>query len=195
MQQLVSCSADSTLRLWSLASGACEATLQGHESKVYGCAIVSSATQRRGGGEGASSAAAAAVVLASCSHDETVRLWSLPDGRCTDILRGHTGAVFSVVGLHCGGKVASAAADATVRIWRLSDGACVSLLHEHAEPVCGLASLGASRLASCSDDGVVLEWDTDSGSCLGKILCPAAPCCITALPGVGWGDDEGLSPP
>jgi phospholipase A-2-activating protein len=58
--------------------------------------------------------------FASCSNDETVKLWSL-DGTNLQVLKGHNGFVFSVMTLDSG-EIVSGSDDCTVRVWR--DGAC-----------------------------------------------------------------------
>ena len=54
--------------------------------------------------------------FASCSNDETVKLWSL-DGTNLSVMKGHTGFVFSVMTLDSG-EIVSASDDCTVRVWR-----------------------------------------------------------------------------
>lgn len=58
--------------------------------------------------------------FASCSNDETVKLWSL-DGTSLLEFRGHSGFVFVVDTLETG-EVVSGGDDCTVKIWK--DGAC-----------------------------------------------------------------------
>ncbi|WP_257264687.1 WD40 repeat domain-containing protein [Endozoicomonas sp. ONNA2] len=60
--------------------------------------------------------------LASCAHDETVKVWDLsePDGQqCMATLSGHTNRVNSVMALP-GGRLISGAADNTVKLWDLN---------------------------------------------------------------------------
>ena len=59
-RKLASASFDHTVRLWSVASGACMRVLQGHTDEVYGVAFLPNGKQ-----------------LASCSWDRTVRIWTL----------------------------------------------------------------------------------------------------------------------
>ena len=68
-----------TVRLWDIASGRCEATLQGHTAAVW--SVSWSGDGRR---------------VVSGSRDQTVRLWDIASGRCEATLQGHTAEVWSV---------------------------------------------------------------------------------------------------
>jgi hypothetical protein len=59
-QKLASASNDRTVRLWSVASGACLRVLRGHTDYLTGVAFFPNGKQ-----------------LASCSIDKTVRIWTL----------------------------------------------------------------------------------------------------------------------
>jgi len=59
--------------------------------------------------------------FASCSNDETVKLWSI-DGSLINTFKGHSGFVFSLHTLVTG-EIASGGDDCTVKIWR-TDGVC-----------------------------------------------------------------------
>lgn len=61
----------STIRLWSLATGACVHTLSGHDSFVYSLAALPDALS---GG------------LVSGGEDRTVRVWRAQDGECTQTI-------------------------------------------------------------------------------------------------------------
>ena len=80
----VSGSSDKTLKVWRLADGSCEKTLEGHMS------IVS-----RGwpGGER----------IVSGSDDSVLKVWRLEDGSCEKTLEGHGSAVSCVAVLPGGG--------------------------------------------------------------------------------------------
>lgn len=54
--------------------------------------------------------------FASCSNDQTVKLWSI-DGANLAELKGHNGFVFSVAMLDSG-ELVSGGDDCTVKVWR-----------------------------------------------------------------------------
>ena len=98
-RRIVSASNDKTVRVWDLATGECEQTLQGHTRPVNSAGF--SPDGRR-------------VVSAS---DETVRVWDVATGECEQALQGHTRWVTSAGFSPDGRKVVSASGDETVRVW------------------------------------------------------------------------------
>ena len=54
--------------------------------------------------------------LCSGSEDNTIRLWSIEDGVCEQILTGHTSAVYSVLQLK-DGRFCSASYFGIIKIW------------------------------------------------------------------------------
>ncbi|KNE56368.1 hypothetical protein AMAG_02182 [Allomyces macrogynus ATCC 38327] len=116
--RIVSCSKDSTIRVWDWHRGACIRALEGHVAAV-------NAVQMRHD------------TVVSVSGDRTVRVWDLRDH--------HRGAVHQLVGhvrgVACvafdGTTIASGSSDATIRLWdlRKAGGAPVPA---HAVPTNGL---------------------------------------------------------
>ena len=84
--RIVSGSLDMTLKVWRLADGSCEKTLQGHGDKVYCVAVLPGAER-----------------IVSGSFDKTLKVWRLADGSCEKTLQGHGDCVFLCVGAARGG--------------------------------------------------------------------------------------------
>jgi WD40 repeat protein len=70
-------------------------------------------------------------ILASGSADQTVRLWSLPDGRLIETLIGHGDSVECLAMSPDGRFLASGSTDRTVRLWSLPDGRLIGVLEGH----------------------------------------------------------------
>lgn len=102
--------------------------------------------------------------VAAGSGDSTISLWDPRSCTCTKILRGHNGAVHSLVALGYG-LLASGSEDTTIRIWDMESYECIRVLHGHSAPVLALAVLNDGRLASGSNDSTVRIWDIFTRSC------------------------------
>ena len=113
--------------------------------------------------------------LASCSLDQTVRLWQIdslplssPSGHQekdwvpdVQVLHGHTDEVYAVAFHPDGTRLATAGRDGTVWIWDLATGKEVVRLPGHRGFVWSLAfSPDGTTLASGSGDATVRFWDT-----------------------------------
>ena len=102
--------------------------------------------------------------LASCSSDQTIKLWdlSMPDGeQCVKTLNEHTDTVYSVIQLP-GGCLASCSDDMTVKVWDLNkpdEQQCLATLYGHTHWVEFITLLADGRLASSSFDHTIKVWD------------------------------------
>jgi WD40 repeat protein len=107
--------------------------------------------------------------LASGGFDQTVRLWSVPDGAEQATLDGHTGAVRSVAFSPDGRRLASASSDGTVRLWDVKTAQPIAALEGHDEAVCAVAfSPDGELLASGSEDRTIRLWDLRLAEATGR---------------------------
>ena len=110
---------DKELRVWDLATGACERVLTGHDEDVRG---VSATVDGR--------------MAATCSFDKSVRVWNLETGAEISRMDGHSDKVFGVSMAGNGGKVVSCSWDMSVRVWDVGTG---EALGPPMQPPSGLA--------------------------------------------------------
>jgi hypothetical protein len=96
---LATCSKDGTLRLWTIASGACQ-VLRGHIDDVFTAAFLKGGTR-----------------LATAGRDRAVWLWDLAKGEEVVQLRGHTSYIWSLAISPDGQTLVSGSGDFTVRLW------------------------------------------------------------------------------
>eukprot|EP00300_Choanocystis_sp_HF-7_P042216 c8984_g1_i1.p1 GENE.c8984_g1_i1~~c8984_g1_i1.p1 ORF type:complete len:971 (+),score=233.04 c8984_g1_i1:88-2913(+) len=157
--QIVSGSADTTLRVWTASSGTQLKVFPGHTDQVTSCQFLT---------EG---------VFVSGSFDATVRLWDVHAGRAVRVLSGaHSAGITSVAfGESSVGRIlVSGSRDNTAAVWiwtgeLLQDQAAPTLvLRGHSDVVSGVAVAASPlepqfRVVTCSYDGSVRVWD-ESGN-------------------------------
>ena len=142
-QRLASASADQTVRVWDLGTGAAR-VLGGHSADVERVAF--SPDGKR---------------LVSASRDRTVRLWDLAtgDGR---VLEGHAAHLLTAAFAPDGRWVVSASFDGTARVWDATSTDGLPLVGHHM-PVERLAFAQDGGWWVTSDaSGTVLAWDMAS---------------------------------
>jgi WD40 repeat protein len=191
-RRAVSGSADKTLRLWDLSSGATLCTLRGHIGYITSVAVLPDGLRAFSGAEdrtlrlwdlttgeslrtfeGHTDWVSAVAVLAdgrrvlSSSGDKTLRLWDLASGATLRTFEGHTDAVGDVAVLADGNHALSGSFDKTLRLWDLASGATLRVLEGHTSGVGAVAMLPDGRRAlSGSWDNTLRLWDLASGSTL-----------------------------
>lgn len=101
LQVLASASGDSTIRIWSITSGACLRLLEGHTNSVLRVVFATRGTQ-----------------LLSSGSDGLVKLWSLKKGECVNTIDAHDDKVWALGTAEDGDKMVTAAADGTITVWK-----------------------------------------------------------------------------
>jgi WD40 repeat protein len=91
-----------------------------------------------------------------------VRIWQVDTGRCTQILEGHSGRVWSVAYSPRGQILASGSDDQTIRFWRTGESRTAKRLIKTLR-----GQTGAVRLVKFSPDGLLLA--SNSGDCAVKL--------------------------
>lgn len=99
-KQLLSASADRTIRLWDLQTNKAVKTYTGHEDVVRALVVLSENE------------------FVSASNDGTLRIWNIHTGIQSHVLRGHTSFIYSLA-LVSAQYLVSSGEDRSVRVWDL----------------------------------------------------------------------------
>jgi len=103
--------------------------------------------------------------LVSGSEDNTIKLWSVPDGINTNTIAAHDGNVHCVLCSPDCATIISASWDKTVKIWKIADCSLERALEGHDAGVnCVLAAEKGAVLVSASDDTTAKIWDGKDGA-------------------------------
>lgn len=150
---LLSCSADSTIRLWNLDLWQNIVAYRGHIGPVW------SLTWGPFG-----------HYFVSGGHDKTGRIWSTDKSRHLRILPGHDADVDVVAWHPNSAYVFTASSDKTVRMWAMSNGQPVRMFTGHTTPITALCCSPSGKiLASADDAGWILLWDLGPGRLLKRM--------------------------
>jgi len=154
MNLLLSCSEDSTIRLWSLLTWSCVVTYRGHVYPVWDVRF-----------------APHGYYFVSCSYDKTARLWATDSNQALRVFVGHLSDVDCVQFHPNSNYVATGSSDRTVRLWDNMTGQSVRLMTGHKGSVSSLAFSACGRyLASGSVDHNIIIWDLSSGALVTTLL-------------------------
>lgn len=144
-KQLATASADQTVKLWDLESGAELRTLRGHVGAVSALSISPNGER-----------------LATGSADHAVRLWGTKTGEAFPPLAGHQSGVNSVAYSGDGKWIVSASGDRTVKIWDATTREEIATIKGHAAGVASVAFAPDGRLATASYDKTIKLWDIEA---------------------------------
>lgn len=93
------------------------------------------------------------TLLASGSYDDSIKLWTLPEGEHLKTLTGHVATVNSLAMSPDGKLLASASSDKTVKIWTLPEGQLQATLTGFADQLSTLAISPDGKLLVSGDYG------------------------------------------
>lgn len=148
VNQLVSGSADTTIKQWNLTTGGEIRTLTGHTSFINALALSPSGQ-----------------ILASGSADKTIRLWDLTTGDLLGVLTGHVSSVNALAISHSGQRLISGSADGTIKIWALDTYQELASFQAHPSAINALAvSSDDSFFVTGSADRTLALWNLDTGT-------------------------------
>ncbi|KAF8527845.1 TFIID and SAGA subunit [Hysterangium stoloniferum] len=182
---LLSSSADSTVRLWSMDTMTNVVAYRGHQGPVWdaqwsplGIYFASASrdrTARLWSTDRLSTLRVYAghlsdvdcvrfhpnsLYLATGSNDWTCRLWDVQKGSCFRIFVGHQGAISSLAMSPDGRYLASAGEDLAINLWDLGSGRRIKKMTGHTGSIYSLAfSAESSLLVSGGADWTVRCWD------------------------------------
>jgi WD40 repeat protein len=163
-QRAISGSSDGTLKVWDLAAGRLEGTLEGHGSGVWAVAVTPDGQRAISG-----------------SSDGTLKVWDLAAGQLKAILEGHVSGVLGVAVTPDGQRAISGSHDCTLKVWDLAGGGLILTLNGHRDSVRAVAVTPDGRRAiSGSADGTLKLWDLASVQCLASFHADAAVMAVSA---------------
>lgn len=149
---------DRSVKLWSVADGSLQRSIDVHNAAVFDLAWHPTGK-----------------VLASASADETVKLWRAADGLRLDTLGQPQGEVASVAFTADGGHVIAAGRDKRIHMWRLVSldapaiNPPVQSRFAHEAPIVAMAiAIDGQRLITAAEDRSVSVWSLPALQLLGE---------------------------
>jgi len=104
-------------------------------------------------------------LVVTAGNDGTARIWTVPDGIETVILKGHAQNVVTAAFSPDGRMVVTASSDDTARVWDVTTGQVISILQGHSADVkMAVFSPDGQQVVTASEDGTSILWDTATGS-------------------------------
>ncbi len=144
---LATCSYDTQVKLWDVATGKLLHTLKEHSDAVYG---VTFHPQGK--------------MFATCAADRTVKIWDTATAKLLFTFSDSTDWNYAVAWRPNGKHLAAAGVDKSIRIWEVNEqgGKIVHAVFAHEGPVTKLIySKDGGTLYSLGQDRVVKAWDAE----------------------------------
>ncbi|MBD2346724.1 WD40 repeat domain-containing protein [Anabaena subtropica] len=189
-QNLVSASADKTIKVWHLETGKVISTLKGHTNIVRAIALSPDGkTLISGSGDNniklwdfqtfklkrTLTSYSGAVWSVAISRDGQtlvsghecgrVKIWNPHTGKLLRIIRTHRGRVFSVDLNPDGKTIATGGIDKTIKIWDVRTGKLLRTIAQHQDAVRSVVfSRDGKTLASASWDKTIKIWNMQTGA-------------------------------
>lgn len=150
---LLSCSEDSTIRLWSLQIWNCLVVYKGHMFPVWDVKF-----------------SPLGYYFASASYDKTARLWATDHYQPLRVFAGHFSDVDCIQFHPNANYVATGSSDRRVCLWDCTNGNHVRIMTGHKSPIYSLAfSVCGRYLSSGGADHKVLIWDLAHGHLVAEL--------------------------
>ncbi|XP_078491012.1 TAF5-like RNA polymerase II p300/CBP-associated factor-associated factor 65 kDa subunit 5L [Ciona intestinalis] len=188
---LITCSEDSTVRLWDMKDLKNKVIYDAHNRPVW-CVDISAYDLYFATGSadhtarlwttertyplrtyaGHTDSVGAVAFHGNCSYlataDRVVRVWDVNSGKPVRVMTGHWAPVMCVAFSSNGRMLASAGEDYRIRLWDVSSGNLVKEMRAHTDTIYSLAfNYDGSLLASCGADCSVYCWNTATISTTG----------------------------
>lgn len=146
-QVLLSCSEDSTIRLWSLLTWTNVCVFKSHCYPVWDVKFCPHG-----------------YYFASCSFDRTARIWATEHHQPLRIFVGHSDDVDLIEFHPSSNYLASGSSDKTIRIWDVIDGGHTKTLTGHNGRITSMTfSIDGKFLVSAASDQKLVVWEHNFG--------------------------------
>lgn len=142
--RLAACSADRSIRIYDVASGAEQVLIEDHADWVMAIAFNHDGTR-----------------LASASRDKTTKVFDTANGESLITYPGHGEAVFGVDWSLDGAQVLTSGRDRKIHVWNPADGAKIAEMAGFGHEVYKTLLVG-NRVFACSADNTAREFAADS---------------------------------
>ncbi|MBW0507239.1 hypothetical protein O181_046954 [Austropuccinia psidii MF-1] len=144
---ILSCSKDTTIKVWDRNNGKLIRTIVGHSGPVNSIELCF-ATHR----------------LISGSGDSTMKLWDIETGLLIRTFEGHLRGLACIKLIESLSRVISGSNDETIKVWDLETGQCLNTLLGHEGLVRSLdVDVNERRLVSGGYDKTIKVWDFETG--------------------------------